>query len=67
MMENKTYEVIRFFKDTGDRETIKTGLSREEAREHCQDPETSYLTCEEAEGVSRTEKHGPWFDGFEEE
>ncbi len=46
-----TYKIIRFrFK--GNRRTIKTGLTLEEAQEHCQDDKT----------------HGEgWFDGYEEE
>ena len=33
--------------------TIMTGLSLEEAREHCQDP--------------KTKKEGEWFDGYDKE
>lgn len=47
----ETYCIIRFYQD-GRREVIKTGLTREEAKEHCQDPDSS------GEG---------WFDGFEQE
>jgi len=47
----KTYRIVRFFKDK-ESEIIKEGLSLEEAKEHCQDPDTK------GEG---------WFDGFEEE
>lgn len=45
-----TYMIRRFFKD--DRETIevKSGLTLEEAKKHCNDPET-----ESAE----------WFDGYQ--
>tara|TARA_R100000152_G_C6781189_1_gene215182 strand:- start:5531 stop:5677 length:147 start_codon:yes stop_codon:yes gene_type:complete len=46
-----TYKIVRFRFD-GDHKTIKTGLSLEEAKEHCNDPDT------EGEG---------WFDGFVEE
>jgi hypothetical protein len=47
----KTYNIIRFRMD-GNNEIIETGLSLEEAKEHCQNPETS------GEG---------WFDGYNEE
>jgi hypothetical protein len=61
----KTYKIVRGFFD-GDRETIKTGLSLAEAREHCQDPETSSRTCSdetrESVGLGRV-----WFDGYDEE
>ncbi len=62
----KTYKIIRGFFD-GDREIVATGLTLEEAREHCQDPETSSRTCspETAEEVG-TER-GAWFDGYDEE
>lgn len=63
-----TYAIVRFFQDSGlDRETIDTGLSLDEAQDHCNDPETSSSTCEGEEGTERTERYGPWFDGYEEE
>jgi hypothetical protein len=52
---DKTYKIIRFFKDDskmGICETIKEGLTLQEAQEHCQDDETS--------GEN-------FFDGYEEE
>jgi len=49
----KTYKIIRFYRDfDAPSETIKTGLTLEEAREHCNDPRTS------------TEEY---FDGYESE
>jgi len=49
-----TYKIIRFFRDLDMvKRTIKTGLTLEEAQEHCQDPETRL------EGV--------YFDGYNEE
>ncbi len=49
----KTYKIIRFYRNGNkNRKTIKTGLSFEEAKEHC----------------TREDTHGDgWFDGFEEE
>ena len=47
----ETYKIIRF-KFDGPNRTIKTGLTLDEAKEHCNNPETS------GEG---------WFDGFESE
>lgn len=47
-----TYKIVRFFREDKPRETIKTGLSLEEAQEHCNSDDT----------------HGDgWFDGYEEE
>jgi len=51
-MSDRTYAVIRFFRDSREREVIKTGLTREEATAHCADAKSS--------GAG-------WFDGFEEE
>ena len=52
-----SYKIIRFYKKDGfpgpARETIKTGLTLEEAQEHCQRDDTRL------EGV--------WFDGYDEE
>ena len=61
-----TYKIVRGYFN-GDRETILTDLSLDEAQKQCRDPETSSRTCEEPENVSRTEQRGAWFDGYEEE
>lgn len=61
-----TYKIVRGFMK-GSKRTIKTGLTLEEAQEHCRDPETSSRHCTSAEGHARTAKHGPWFDGYEVE
>ena len=52
-VEPETYEIRRFFKDGRPYEVIKSGLTRKEAVEHCEDPST------EVAGVS--------FDGFVKE
>ena len=63
-----SYKVIRFyFKRPGYRRTIETGLTLEQAQEHCHNPETSSTTCTRAPNVRRTKQQGPWFDGYEEE
>lgn len=57
------YTVYRFaFK--GGREVMAEGLTREEAQEMCQDPETSSRTCSE-ERLASEECAPPWFYGFE--
>lgn len=61
------YKIIRFYKDDPHRNrTIKTGLTLEEAQEHCSDPETSSSTATGADARRRTLIHGDWFDGYEE-
>jgi hypothetical protein len=63
-----TYRIERmYFSDDFDTEVIRTGLTLEEAQEWCSDPETSSRTATLAEGVQRTARRGPWFDGYTEE
>jgi hypothetical protein len=63
-----TYTVYRkFFNDDVDTVTVETGLTLEEARAHCNDPETSSRTCKDPENVARTEEYGPWFDCYVED
>ena len=59
------YKVVRKFFN-GNRRTIKSGLTLEEAQAHCKDPETSSSTCKKPHNVRRTRERGPWFDGYEE-
>jgi hypothetical protein len=63
-----TYKIRRHYQDTNFvTETIATGLTLEEAQEHCNNPETSSSTCTTAEANARTENFGPWFDSYTEE
>jgi len=63
-----TYKIIRFHRD-GERRVITEGLTLEEAREHCNDPETSSRTCSVQAAVEEASlgDTSPWFDGYEEE
>lgn len=61
-----TYKIIRFYQKQ-EKQVIETGLTLQEAQEHCQNPETSHKTCTTAEGQDRTRRCGPWFDGYEKE
>ncbi len=48
-----TYKIVRFYAPhlgNQKRQVIKTGLTLDEAQEHCNDP--------------KTKKEGEWFDGF---
>ena len=64
-----TYKIVRFYRDDEElnRTVVTRGLTLEQARAHCNDPETSSSTATSAEAVARTKAHGPWFDGYEED
>lgn len=53
-MDEKTYRIIRMFRDSNKlSEVINAGLTLEEAQAHCQREDTH--------------EKGVWFDGYEEE
>ena len=64
------YKIIRFYtRDSGDtvtRRTIKKGLSYEEARAHCNDPETSATTATGPRAHYYKKRGLLFFDGYEE-
>jgi hypothetical protein len=62
----ETYKIVRMYFKGGKR-VLDTGLTLEEAQEHCRDPETSSRTCTRSANVQRTQRKGPWFDGYEQE
>ena len=58
------YKIVRmFFNDDIPTKIIKTGLTLEEAQNHCKDDETSSSTCKGITGIETTNKFGAWFDG----
>ena len=61
-----SYNIRRLHANTEHNHTVRTGLTLEEAVEHCRDPETSSGTCTSPELIAYTERVGPWFDGFDE-
>lgn len=61
-----TYKIVRMFFRGGKR-AIERGLTLEQAQAHCKSPETSSRTCTKSAGRQRTQKRGPWFDGYERE
>lgn len=64
----QTYRITRHYANPEhDSVVLETGLTLDEAQEHCRDPETSSNTCTEANNIAHTEKMGAWFDGYEEE
>ena len=67
------YKIIRIFSKIDGRfqtkhRTIMTGLTLQEAQEHCRDPETASKTASPAtlRRVARNNPGFTWFDGFEE-
>ena len=58
------YKIVRFYGDKSTKRTIETGLTLEQAQAHCNDPETSSITCTSAKSKAITAKHGAWFDGY---
>lgn len=68
------YRIKRFYEDGRRPRIIRKGLTLEEAKKHCNDPETSSETASAPRGCAGNEakikqwherkKH--WFDGFEE-
>ena len=64
-----TYLIRRFCFDSNSEwhhAIIDSGLTLEEAQEHCNDPETSSSTASE-ETLAELGINGPWFDGYSEE
>lgn len=57
------YDIVRHFMN-GQKRTIYTRLTLEEAQAHCSDPESSSRTCTSSVGKARTRKSGPWFDAY---
>ncbi len=61
------YKIVRFyFNKPGSRRTIDSHLTLEQARAHCNNPETSSSTCTSAASKAITRHNGEWFDGYEE-
>lgn len=66
--DQMTYRIVRVYRDGRKTERVKgkTNLTLAEAQAHCRDPETSSSTAKSPKARSRTEKYGPWFEGYEE-
>jgi len=63
-----TYSITRMFQDgTLSSQLIRTGLTLKQAQAHCSNPETSSSTATSPAARERTERFGPWFDGYDAE
>lgn len=62
---SRSYKILRFFASPDlETKTCHTGLTLEEVQKHCQDKESSSMTCTTSIGRARTRKMGPWLDGY---
>lgn len=62
-----SYKVqILYFNRKFSKQTIKTGLSLEEAQKICGDKEGSYKTCTKPHLKRRTREKGRWFLSYTE-
>lgn len=58
-----SYTIIRVYFDSGRRRrVIESGLTLEQVKEHCGNPETNSKTCLGSYKRAYTKKVGPWFD-----
>ena len=63
-VNDRSFNIVRFY-FRGGRRRIEWGVTLNEARAHCADPETSSSTCTGRVGRARTRRLGAWFDGYE--
>lgn len=63
----RTYKIVRKFRNGHADEVIETGLTLEQAKQHCRDKNTSSSTATSESAVAITAKMGPWFDCYYEE
>lgn len=64
----ETYKTIRFYRDMPERNcVVLTGLTLEQAKRRCSNPETSSSTAMSEWATRHTEIHGDWFEGFTKE
>jgi hypothetical protein len=59
------YKIVRMYQAFGRKsKVIRTNLTKEQALEHCNDIETSSITCTNEKAIKHTQRFGHWFDGF---
>jgi hypothetical protein len=64
----KRYMIVRFHAADGYGPVKRRhGLTLEEAREHCRDPESSSSTAKGVVAILYTAEYGTWFDGYTED
>ena len=66
-MAEKKFKIVRNFFEGYPDKTIKRGLTEEEARAWCNDPETSSSTAKGEAAHKILRKYGEWYDGYAED
>lgn len=66
MARNPLYKIVRTYQRDRAPRTIKRGLTLQEARAWCKDPETSSRTATSSAARRHTARFGAWFDGYQE-
>ena len=59
------YQIIRYYNTSYKSRVIVSRCTLAEAQAHCNNPQTSSMTCTTSAGKARTRKLGQWFDGYE--
>lgn len=63
----KKFRIVRVFFEGYPDKTIKRGMTLQEARAWCKDPETNSSTAKSKKAQRLLEKYGEWYDGFAED
>ena len=63
----ESYRIIRMYESGKRSRVLARGMTRAEAEEWCQDPETSSSTAKSPKARVHTARYGRWFDGFGQE
>lgn len=61
------YKIVRYYYRSSRKRVIMRGLTLEQAQAHCHDPNTSSKTATSSAARRITKRHGPWFDGYEQD
>jgi len=62
MKKINLYEIVRRYIAEGKERVLRNKVSKKHAVAHCNNPESSYLTCQKPAAINRTKARGPWFD-----
>lgn len=59
------YRIVRHYQKSGKTRMIKAAVTRQEAKEHCSNPNHNSETATSAAARAITQQHGPWYDTCE--